>query len=95
MPESFATFCRWAAECKGLGLPAGIDWHAFEQEGRRRQAEVPRLELVRHLFRRPLEVWLVQDRQRRLEEAGFRVELGTFCDRELTPRNLLLRASRG
>ncbi|WP_280554492.1 methyltransferase [Halomonas sp. 25-S5] len=95
MPESFAGFCRWAAECKGLVLPAGIDWHAFEQQGQRRQAEVTRLELVRHLFRRPLEVWLVLDRQRRLEEAGFRVELGTFCARELTPRNLLLRASRG
>ncbi|WFM72756.1 methyltransferase [Halomonas sp. CKK8] len=94
LPESFAGFCRWAAERKGLDLPAGIDWHAFEQEGRRRQAEVTRLELVRHLFRRPLEVWLVLDRQRRLEEAGFRVELGTFCARELTPRNLLLRASR-
>ncbi|MCL7942206.1 SAM-dependent methyltransferase [Halomonas sp. ATCH28] len=95
MPVSFAGFCRWAAARKGLDLPAGIDWQAFEQQGRRRQAEVTRLELVRHLFRRPLEVWLVLDRQRRLEEAGFRVELGTFCARELTPRNLLLRASRG
>lgn len=95
MPESFAGFCRWAAERKELDLPAGIDWHAFEQEGWRRQAEVTRLELVRHLFRRPLEVWLVLDRQRRLEEAGFKVELGTFCDRRLSPRNLLLRASRG
>ncbi|MDZ7853246.1 MAG: methyltransferase [Halomonas sp.] len=95
MPDSFAGFCRWAAERKGLSLPAGVDWGAFEQEGQQRQAEVTRFELVRHLFRRPLEVWLVLDRQRRLEEAGFRVELGTFCDRALTPRNLLLRASRG
>ncbi|SEM08572.1 methyltransferase [Halomonas daqiaonensis] len=94
MPDSFEEFCRWAAERKGLVLPADVDWHAFEQEGQRRQAEVTRLELVRHLFRRPLEVWLVLDRQRRLEAAGFRVELGTFCDRELTPRNLMLRASR-
>ncbi|CAM3317966.1 methyltransferase [Halomonas lysinitropha] len=95
MPDSCAGFCHWAAERKGLSLPAGIDWGALEEEGQRRQAEVSRLELVRHLFRRPLEVWLVLDRQRRLEEAGFRVELGTFCDRELTPRNLMLRASRG
>jgi len=94
MPDSFAGFCRWAAERKGLTLPTDVDWHAFEQQGQQRLAEVTRLELVRHLFRRPLEVWLVLDRQRRLEEAGFRVELGTFCDRELTPRNLLLRASR-
>ncbi|WP_373190817.1 hypothetical protein [Halomonas sp.] len=89
MPEDFAAFCRWAAECKGLTLPPGIDWGAFEREGHRRHAEVTRLELIRHLFRRPLEVWLVLDRLWRLEEAGFTVELGTFCARELTPRNLL------
>ncbi|MDT8880536.1 methyltransferase [Halomonas saccharevitans] len=95
LPASFEAFCRWAAEQKGLDLPAvGIDWAAFEAAGARRRAAVTRRELVRHLFRRPLEVWLVLDRALRLEEAGFDVELGTFCARELTPRNLLLRASR-
>jgi len=94
MPERFADFCHWAAECKGLALPTGVAWASFEQAGLRRLREVTRLELVRHLFRRPLEVWLVLDRQCRLEEAGFNVELGTFCQRELTPRNLLLRAVR-
>ncbi|MEQ6918199.1 methyltransferase [Halomonas aquatica] len=94
LPDSFAEFCHWAAERKGLGLPAGIDWPAFESAGERRRVEVTRMELVRHLFRRPLEVWLVLDRTLRLEEAGFSVELGTFCERELTPRNLLLRACR-
>ncbi|TLF45990.1 methyltransferase [Halomonas urmiana] len=95
LPARFEAFCRWAAEQKGLVLPAGVDWAAFEAVGERRRAEVTRRELVRHLFRRPLEVWLVLDRALRLEEAGFDVELGTFCARELTPRNLLLRASRG
>lgn len=96
LPNRFEAFCRWAAEQKGLDLPAvDIDWAAFEAAGERRRAEVTRRELVRHLFRRPLEVWLVLDRTLRLEEAGFDVELGTFCARELTPRNLLLRASRG
>ncbi|MCH4561796.1 SAM-dependent methyltransferase [Halomonas sp. EGI 63088] len=93
LPETFAGFCRWAAERKGLTLPASVDWGAYERGGRRRQAEVRRLELVRHLFRRPLEVWLALDRLQLLEEAGFTVALGTFCERELTPRNLLLRAS--
>ncbi|SDI80455.1 Methyltransferase domain-containing protein [Billgrantia gudaonensis] len=92
LPETFAGFCRWAAEQKGLALPARLDAARFEREGQRRLAEVERLELVRHLFRRPLEVWLALDRRMRLEEAGFAVELGTFCARELTPRNLLLRA---
>ncbi|WP_108446708.1 methyltransferase [Halomonas denitrificans] len=94
LPADFAGFCRWAAEQKGLAMPADIDWAAFEAAGERRRGEVVRRELVRHLFRRPLEVWLVLDRALRLEEAGFAVELGTFCARELTPRNLLLRAAR-
>lgn len=92
LPETFAGFCRWAAGQKDIALPLEIDWGAYEQAGRRRQARVTRLELVRQLFRRPLEIWLVLDRALRLEEAGFSVELGTFCPRELTPRNLLLRA---
>ena len=94
MPGSFADFCHWAAEQKGIALPDGIDWVACEAAGWRRRAEVARLELVRHLFRRPLEVWLALDRLVFLEEAGYVAELGTFCDRELTPRNLLIRARR-
>nr|WP_275298147.1 methyltransferase [Halomonas campisalis] len=93
LPEGFADFCRWAADQKGLTLPERLDWAALERAGRQRQREVSRLELVRHLFRRPLEVWLALDRLLLLEEAGFEIELGTFCSRELTPRNLLLRAS--
>ncbi|MFY0990549.1 methyltransferase [Halomonas sp. C05BenzN] len=93
-PGCFADFCHWAAGQKGLRLPARVDWAALERAGQQRQREVARLELVRHLFRRPLEVWLALDRLLLLEEAGFRVELGTFCERSLTPRNLLLRARR-
>ena len=29
-----------------------------------------------------------------LEEAGFEVAVGTFCDRALTPRNLMVLAER-
>ncbi|GHE21977.1 methyltransferase [Halomonas urumqiensis] len=94
LPTHFADFCHWAARQKGLELPGEKNWAAFEEAGWRRLHEVKRLELVRHLFRRPLEVWLALDRLRLLEEAGFHAELGTFCARELTPRNLLLRASR-
>ena len=94
MPDRFEGFCRWAAAQKGVELHDGIDWAHHEAWGLRRQAEVTRLELVRHLFRRPLEVWLALDRLVFLEEAGYDAELGTFCERELTPRNLLIRARR-
>lgn len=95
LPADFQGFCRWAATEKELALTSSIDWKARERAGWMRLEEVERLEQVRHLFRRPLEVWLALDRARRLEEAGMRVDLGSFCDREVTPRNLLLRASRG
>ena len=95
LPVDFQGFCRWAAAEKQISLPPIADWTAREAAGWRRLEEVEQLEHVRHLFRRPLEVWLALDRARRLEEAGMRVDLGSFCDREVTPRNLLLRASRG
>jgi hypothetical protein len=94
LPADFQGFCRWAADAKQVALPFITDWTERERAGWRRLEEVERLEQVRHLFRRPLEVWLALDRARRLEEAGMRVDLGSFCDRELTPRNLLLRAFR-
>ena len=50
------------------------------------------LELLRGLFRRPLELWLALDRALLLAENGYAVHLGTFCPAELTPRNLILVA---
>ncbi|SFB78444.1 Methyltransferase domain-containing protein [Marinospirillum celere] len=89
---SFADFCRWAAEHKGLQLPPQIDFSEWEERGEKRLIQVQRHELLRHLFRRPLEIWLVLDYVLALEEAGYQVKLGHFCKRELTPRNLLIDA---
>jgi len=92
--QDFRAFCHWAAARKGLALPQTVDWAHWEAEGRRRLHRVRRFELLRHLFRRPLELWLVLDYAMYLEEQGYRVRLGTFCARQLTPRNLLLDARR-
>lgn len=53
------------------------------------------LEVLQHLFRRPLELWLVLDMALALEAAGYRVSVQQLCDDALTPRNLLLQAWRG
>lgn len=90
----FAGFCRWAAMKKGLELPKETDFGYWESHGKRRFQEVRRHELVRHLFRRPLELWLVLDYVLFLQEQGYDVRLGTFCERQLTPRNLLIDAIR-
>lgn len=77
---------------EGVPRPAPEDLPRLESEGRRREAEVRRLDLVRLAFRRPLELWLVLDRALYLERHGYRVRLTEFCDRGLTPRNLLISA---
>jgi hypothetical protein len=88
----FGGFCQALAAREGLALPAAVDWDRYERDGWLRQREVMRLSLVRSAFRRPLEVWLVRDLACHLEEHGYRVELGTFCPRHVTPRNILLSA---
>lgn len=94
MREGFEMFSRWAADKKSLELPGQVDWVHWERSGQVRSRQVRRYELVRHLFRRPLELWLVLDYAMALEEAGYRVRVGTFCERALTPRNLLVDAVR-
>ncbi|MFV8569743.1 methyltransferase [Marinobacter sp. SBS5] len=89
---TFEEFCRWAANKKRVVLPSVVDWQHWQAVGERRSRQVRRHELLRHLFRRPLELWLVLDYAVYMEEQGYRVNLGTFCERSLTPRNLLLDA---
>ncbi|WP_148611925.1 methyltransferase [Aeromonas sobria] len=91
---SFEAFCVWAAERKGITLPAELDYPALLAQGERRFGDVARMELVRHLFRRPLEIWLALDRALFLQEQGYRVEVGEFCAKPMTPRNILIRAVR-
>jgi hypothetical protein len=93
LDKPYADYCRELAELKGLST-GEQDWAALEAHGWQRLAEVRNLELVRGLFRRPLELWLVLDRALFLAERGYRVEVGSFCEPTLTPRNLMVLAER-
>ncbi|MFZ4965884.1 methyltransferase [Pseudomonas sp. Mn2068] len=95
LDKPFADYCRDLAALKELSTMGEQDWTALEAAGWQRLAEVRNLELLRGLFRRPLELWLVLDRALFLEEQGYRVRLGQFCESPLTPRNLMLLAERG
>ncbi|HEY0635807.1 MAG TPA: methyltransferase [Gammaproteobacteria bacterium] len=90
----FAGFCRQLARREGVPLPAEVDWAAYQQTGWQRQYDSQRLTLVRHAFRRALELWLVLDMAVYLETHGYAVGLVTFCERSVTPRNILLSARR-
>jgi hypothetical protein len=92
--KPFADYCRDLAALKELSTIGTPDWQALEAAGWQRLAEVRNLELLRGLFRRPLELWLNLDRAIFLTEQGYVVRLGTFCDAPLTPRNFLLLAER-
>nr|WP_301295545.1 methyltransferase [Pseudomonas nitroreducens] len=94
LDKPFADYCRDLAALRGLDLPAGTDWQELEARGWQRLAEVRNLELVRGLFRRPMELWLLLDRALYLQEQGYRATLGAFCATRMTPRNLLLLAER-
>lgn len=95
LDKPFADYCRDLAALKDLSTTGSTDWEHLEAAGWQRLAEVRNLELLRGLFRRPLELWLNLDRALFLVEQGYVVRLGTFCETPLTPRNLLLLAQRG
>ena len=92
--KPFAEYCEGLATLKNLSTSGDEDWPALEAAGRERLAQVRNLELVRGLFRRPLELWLVLDRALYLQENGYEVQVGEFCDSQLTPRNLMVLAQR-
>jgi hypothetical protein len=92
--SGFEGFCRQLAAREAVVLPAAVNWDEWQVVGWARHAQVLRYDLVRHVFRRALEMWLVGDLALGLEAAGYRVRLGVFCDRAITPRNLLVQAAR-
>ncbi len=95
LKQGFTAFCLWAAEQKGLlHLQAQLPFEGFEAIGQTRYQQIQKLEAISQLFRPALEYWLVLDRAIYLEENGYQVEIGKFCDKSLTPRNWMIRAER-
>lgn len=88
----FIDFCHWAANEKGIVLPPDIDAARYLALGAQRYQLTERIELVRHAFRRAIEIWLVLDRVLYLQAAGYDVEVFEFCDKALTPRNVFISA---
>ena len=94
LDSPFTEYCQHLARLKDLSTVGQQNWGVLEASGWQRLAQVRNLELLRGLFRRPLELWLVLDRALFLLDQGYTVRLGTFCETPLTPRNFLLLAER-
>jgi hypothetical protein len=87
---SFGQFCHSAAEHAGVQLPQRVDWAGAQRAGEEYALRARALAMVRALYRRPIELWLVLDRAHRLGEAGRPVLVGQFCEREISPRTLMI-----
>jgi hypothetical protein len=86
----FDEFCQNLSRQFQHSLPAKWNTDSILKEADFRVRQMRGLALVRWLFRRPLELWLGLDRCLYLGEQGYKVKLGTFCDRETSPRNLMI-----
>ncbi|KAL3931509.1 MAG: hypothetical protein SGPRY_001096 [Prymnesium sp.] len=104
--EGFKAFCAWGSTVEGESLPErartleSLDcWSECEAElclklGRSQASRIARLELLRHAFRRPLELWLILDMCLFLDDSGYDVCLKKLCERSISHRNMLLVAER-
>lgn len=91
LSEGFEHFCYWAAKEKNIVLPV-VDFILWEGEGEKRFWQMERQSLLQQLFRRALELWLVYDRALFLQQNGYHVSVTEFCEREVTPRNIMIHA---
>ncbi len=92
LSNGFEWFCQWAADQKQLYLPSK-DFEQFNEIGKKRFEKMEKLSLIQDLFKRPLEMWLIYDKSLFLKEKGYKVNVSTFCDRSVSPRNILIQAS--
>lgn len=94
LSAGFEAFCAHAAAHLGLALPKTLDAEHWLARGAEADDRSRRLELARAPFRRLLELRMVLDRALTLVEAGYATGVGKFCERALTPRNLMIVAER-
>ncbi|KAA8670165.1 methyltransferase [Vibrio gigantis] len=90
LSEGFESFCHWASEVKEITLGSDIDFESYFAQGEKLFWEMEKLSLVQQVFRRPLEIWLALDRALYLQEQGYEASIEEFCERSVTPRNLLI-----
>ncbi len=91
---TFAEFVE-LVRSRGVTLPAHLDAERAEAAGWDRARQARAVGLVRVVFRRALELWLIGDRVEGMRERGARVTWGTFCPEVVTPRNVLVDVSWG
>lgn len=87
------TLVRQAFGVRGLACPSTEAVERAAAWAATHHPRARRLALPRTMLGRALEVFVVLDRARYLEERGFRVDLGALFPSEVSPRNLYLSAT--
>ncbi len=88
-------FLDWASKKKGwpaVSLTKN-QLESFEATAKARYQDEIAHELICNQFQPFLELWIVLDLALFLIEGGYDVEVGYFCAKSLTPRNLLIKAT--
>lgn len=93
LSEGFEAFCKWAMDVKNVDVP-NVDFDHYMSVGEVLFWRMEKLSLVQQIFRRPLELWLAYDKGLYLEEKGYAVSIKTFCNKQITPRNILVHAQK-
>lgn len=93
LSTDFSSFCSWAAKHHEWELRVKASMlTAVLGKAEAMYLTLKRIDLVRHSFRRVIELWLVLDRVIYLNEQGYEVKLDTFCAYQDSPRNFILKA---
>lgn len=90
---SFSAFCEKISAREGHTLPQ-VNTETLLDQARAEVLLARAMGMVRAPFRRPLELWLNLDRALLLEQAGWTVEIGRFCPESVSPRDILIAATR-
>jgi len=83
-----------ALTLRGLAPATDAELHEHERLAAREYAVVRRLSLPRSMLARAVEVWVSLDRAARLEEQDIHVRVATIFERDVSPRNIGIFASR-
>lgn len=87
------TLAPGVCAARSLAPPTAGEIQRCERSAALDYALIRRLSLPRHLLARLVELCVILDRGAALEERGHAVRVATFCDRQVTPRNVALFAS--
>jgi hypothetical protein len=92
--EGLGPLAARACAERGLPSPTAAELELHERASREEHARIRRFALPRSMLGRLVELAVARDRAAALAEHGAAVRVAALCEREATPRNVALFASR-